>query len=66
MTQPPPFCWAAVTMFSKVAGVQDVPTDDTSIGVRSTYGLAGGIVSANGQVEHTPAPRSWPVPSPEL
>jgi hypothetical protein len=42
-------------MFSKVAGVQVVPTDATSIGVRRTKGLSGGMVSAQGQSAHSPA-----------
>lgn len=66
MIQPPPWLRAPSTIFSKVAAVQRVPTDATSIGVRSTNGFAGGMVSAYGQWLHSPAPRSCPVPRPEL
>ena len=66
MIQPPPCCRAPVTIFSNVAGDQAVPTEDTSMGARSRYGSRGGMVSAQAQCGHSPAPRSCPVPSPEL
>ena len=66
MIQPPPCCWAPVTIFSKVAGDHLVPTDATSMGARSRYGLRGGMVSAQAQCGHSPAPRNCPVPSAEL
>ena len=66
MIQPPPRRCAPVTMDSNVAGVHRVPTEATSIGARSRYGLCGGIVSAQPHESHSPAPRSSPAPSPVL
>ena len=47
-------------MFSKVAADQLVPTDDTSMGARSRYGLAGGMVSANGALQASPGAAQLP------
>ena len=63
MTQPPPRRCAPVTMDSNVAAVHRVPTEATSIGARSRYGLPGGMVSAQPHDAHSPAPRSSPAPS---
>ena len=60
MIQPPPCCWAPVTIFSKVAGDHLVPTDATSMGARSRYGLRGGMVSAQVAVRAQPGAAQLP------